>query len=318
MKLNIVRGLYIVLRPNTNSRKIPGFHRGGGGVQSQDTILDYCDIIYHTPSVNGSLNTLMEKVERVQCQAGLAITGAWQGSNRNVLYENMGWESLSDRRTTRRVLQLYKVRANQTPFYLTEKLTPLRGLLHLNINPRTFRDIPCKTNRYKNSFFPNAVNSWNNIVSSFQNSIKIHITFGKLKSHMSCLFRPFPKSIFNIHDPKGLKYIFQLRMKSSPLKSHKKRYNFADTPTDICECNQGVENICHFLFECLRFVPHRVNLAISIIERLNKNNTIHNNEIANNLNLYLYGHPSLNIAENKCILQATIQYIKSTHRFSPE
>ena len=138
----------------------------------------------------------------MQYQAGLAITGAWQGSNRNVLYENMGWESLSDRRTTRRVFQLYKIRANQTPFYLTEKLPPLRGFLHLNTNPHTFRDIPCKTNRYKNSFFPNAVNSWNNIVSSFQDSIKIHITFGKLKSHMSCLFRPFPKSIFNIHDPK--------------------------------------------------------------------------------------------------------------------
>ena len=30
MKLNIVQGLYIVLRPNTNSRKVPGFHRGGG------------------------------------------------------------------------------------------------------------------------------------------------------------------------------------------------------------------------------------------------------------------------------------------------
>ena len=126
----------------------------------------------------------MEKVERVQYQAGLAITGAWQGSNRNVLYENIGWESLSDRRTTRRVLQLYKIRANQTPFYLTEKLPPLRGLLHLNTNPHTFRDIPCKTNRYKNSFFPNAVNSWNNIVSSSQDSIKTHITFGKLKSHV--------------------------------------------------------------------------------------------------------------------------------------
>ena len=37
MKLNIVQGLYIVLRPNTNSRKIPGFHRGGGSFQSQDT-----------------------------------------------------------------------------------------------------------------------------------------------------------------------------------------------------------------------------------------------------------------------------------------
>ena len=31
MKLNIVQGLYIVLRPNTNSRKIPSFHRGGAG-----------------------------------------------------------------------------------------------------------------------------------------------------------------------------------------------------------------------------------------------------------------------------------------------
>ena len=90
----------------------------------------------------------------MQYQARLAITGAWQGSSRNVLYENMGWESLSDRRTTRRVLQLYKIRANQTPFYLTEKLPPLRGLLYLNTNPHTFRDMPCKTNRYKNSFFP--------------------------------------------------------------------------------------------------------------------------------------------------------------------
>ena len=30
MKLNIVQGLYC-LRPNTNSRKIPGFHWGGRG-----------------------------------------------------------------------------------------------------------------------------------------------------------------------------------------------------------------------------------------------------------------------------------------------
>ena len=52
MKLNIGQGLYIVLRPNTNSRKIPGFHRvvggGGGGVaeevQSKNTTPD---TLYH-------------------------------------------------------------------------------------------------------------------------------------------------------------------------------------------------------------------------------------------------------------------------------
>ena len=42
-----------------------------------DPHLDYCDIIYHVPSTtNGSLNSLMEKIEKIQYQAGLAITGA--------------------------------------------------------------------------------------------------------------------------------------------------------------------------------------------------------------------------------------------------
>ena len=45
MKLNIVQGLYIVLRPNTNTRKNPGFHRGGGGVHSQDTTSDPPSVI---------------------------------------------------------------------------------------------------------------------------------------------------------------------------------------------------------------------------------------------------------------------------------
>ncbi|MEO1917916.1 MAG: reverse transcriptase family protein, partial [Candidatus Thioglobus sp.] len=50
--------------------------------------LDYCDIIYHIPSIihqpplGVTLNSLMMKVERIQYQAALAITGAWQGSSR--------------------------------------------------------------------------------------------------------------------------------------------------------------------------------------------------------------------------------------------
>ena len=42
--------------------------------------LDYCGIIYHIPSrqtqVGVTLNALMEKTERIQYQAALAITGA--------------------------------------------------------------------------------------------------------------------------------------------------------------------------------------------------------------------------------------------------
>ena len=51
--------------------------------------LDYCDIIYHIPShqnqapLGVTLNSLMGEVERIQCHAALAISGAWRGSNRS-------------------------------------------------------------------------------------------------------------------------------------------------------------------------------------------------------------------------------------------
>ena len=69
--------------------------------------LDYCDIIYHIPSVQTqfgvNLTDLMEKAERIQYQAALAVTGASQGSRRSKLYEDLGWESLSERRWCRRI-----------------------------------------------------------------------------------------------------------------------------------------------------------------------------------------------------------------------
>ena len=66
--------------------------------------LDYCDVIYHIPSIihqpplGLTLNSLMEKVERIQYQAALAITGVWQGSSHYKIYDELGWETLSDRR----------------------------------------------------------------------------------------------------------------------------------------------------------------------------------------------------------------------------
>ena len=91
--------------------------------------LDYCDIIYHIPShinqppLGVTLHSMMEKVERIQYQAALAISGACHGSSRSKLYEELGWETLSDRRMCRRILQIHKIFNNKTP-YLKNKLPP--------------------------------------------------------------------------------------------------------------------------------------------------------------------------------------------------
>ena len=71
--------------------------------------LDYCDIVYHMPPIvhqpplGVSLHDLMESVEKIQYQAGLAITGCWKGSSRIRLYEDLGWETLSDRGSNNRI-----------------------------------------------------------------------------------------------------------------------------------------------------------------------------------------------------------------------
>ena len=87
--------------------------------------LDYCDIIYHIPStqtqLGGVLNVSMEEIEKVQYRAALAITGTWQGSSRSKLYEELGWESLSDRRWGRRILQINKIVNNKAPLYLKNR-----------------------------------------------------------------------------------------------------------------------------------------------------------------------------------------------------
>ena len=76
--------------------------------------------------------------------------------------------------------------------------------------------------------------------------------------HLSMSLKPYfifdsskeKKCFFGIHDPLGLRYIFQLRVGLSSLRCHKNRHNFIDTPSDICLYTQGIEDTNHSLFLC--------------------------------------------------------------------
>ena len=113
-------------------------------------------------------------------------------------------------------------------------------------------------------------------------------------------------SMFGIHEPFGLRHLFQLRVHLSPLNQHKECHNFSDTPSDIWECKYGIEDTYHNLFECPVFTPQRETLAINVIGILQNNNL---NNLANDPELYLYGHFCLHHIDNKRILLATIQKI---------
>ena len=87
-------------------------------------------------------------------------------------------------------------------------------------------------------------------------------SISKFKESILKLYRPVKKSIFNVHD-NGIKWIFQLRVGLSPLKSHKKDHNFSGYEEDFsatCSCLMGLETTCHFLLHCPNFTFHRRTL----------------------------------------------------------
>ena len=108
-------------------------------------------------------------------------------------------------------------------------------------------------------------------------------SFNRLKAHVLSLIRPKIRTTFGVHDPLEVRYISQLRMNLSPLGNHKK-HNFADTPSEICKCNQGVEDTRHFLFECPRYATNRATLEVKVIEILERKNL---NYLGNQPELYL-------------------------------
>ena len=114
--------------------------------------LDYGDILYDQAH-NESLHL---KLESIQYNACLTITRAIRGSSREKLYQELGFESLQQRRWYRKLCCFYKNIKNESPRYLFNII--------LTRNPfyitRNHTNIPLfKSNHIflRNSFFPNFV-----------------------------------------------------------------------------------------------------------------------------------------------------------------
>ena len=119
-----------------------------------------------------------------------------------------------------------------------------------------------------NSFFPDAITSWNKVITYFDNIPSINI----FKDHIILsLFRPMKKTFLR-YMILGLRYLFQLRVGLSFLRYHKKCHNFIDTPSDKCLCAHCIEDTNHFLFSCPFFAAQRATLASSVIQILQKYN----------------------------------------------
>ena len=70
---------------------------------------------------NLKMNHSVKKIESVQYKAALAITGAIQGTSRDKIYHELGFESLKSRRWYKRLTCMFKIMINVAPDYFDSK-----------------------------------------------------------------------------------------------------------------------------------------------------------------------------------------------------
>ena len=94
----------------------------------------------------------MEKIESVQYSAALAITGTWRGTSRQKLYAELGWESLSSRRWSRRLTLFYKIINNLAPDYTMVPIPQLHQTHYYLRKRDVVGRIMARTEKFKSSF----------------------------------------------------------------------------------------------------------------------------------------------------------------------
>ena len=287
--------------------------------------LEYGDIIFHQtpmetdettnekqicPLSTEHINDLMMKLESIQYQAALSITGGWKGTNRTKLYGELGWEWLSQRRWHRRMSAFHNIVYKTSPSYLTDLLR-FRTLGRGNIDPLC--PIFARTEKSKMSFFPACSFSWNKLIN---HDLRIIDDVAQFKARILKYIRPKKQETYGVSDRIGLRYLTQLRLDLCCLKFYKFEHNFNDTPNNTCSAGDGIENKEHFLLDCQLFVAQRRTLLDNVSRIIGTNiGSFSRDKIEH---ILLYGDNAFKRTVNKGILIETINFIKSTKRFDKE
>ena len=204
--------------------------------------LDYGDVIYDR-AFNESFQNKLESIEN---NAALAITGAIRGSSREKLYQELRLESLKSRRWYRKLCLFSKLKKNKHPSYLFDIIPKVLSTR----TTRNHNNIPLlnvKHEYFRNSFFPSTVIEWNKLDNNIRNSESV----SAFKKQILKFIRSSPNSTFNVHNPHGIKLLTRLRVGLSHLREHKFRRNFQDSLDPFCNWGRHIETTIHFFLHKL-------------------------------------------------------------------
>ena len=166
---------------------------------------DYGDIIYDHILIMVTLFTVFyshQRLEPLQYNVALAITGAICGTSKEELYHELDLKSLQNKRWYRKLSFLYKVIANQFPSYFVNVI-PRKNASRPTLGLDNIPLLGTKHNFFQSSYFPATIKEWNRRDIDIWKSDSISI----FKKRILSFIRPLRNKVLNSHNPHGLKLL---------------------------------------------------------------------------------------------------------------
>ena len=167
------------------------------------SLLDYRDIIYD----QACKVPFHQKVDSIQYNTALAITGAIRGTSREKLYPELGFESLVSRRWYLKLCCFREVFKTQSRMYLF-KVIPIAKRACITRNNDKLPHFKVKRNYFKSYFFSSTVIEWNRVDLDIRNSESLT----SFKSKVLKFIRSSENSIFLCNNPRGIQLLTRLRL----------------------------------------------------------------------------------------------------------
>ena len=173
--------------------------------------IDYGNIIYDQAH-NASFH---QKLESLQYNACLAITGAIHSSSMETKYQELGFESLQQHRWYRKLCSFYRSLKIKVCYLFS--IIPTRNPIYSTRNHVNIPLFKTNNNFFKNSFFPSTIIEWNNLDPNLRNSD----IYGTFKNVILQFIRPSPNSVCECYNLQGIKFLTRLSLGLSHLRERK-------------------------------------------------------------------------------------------------
>ena len=263
------------------------------------SVFDYADILYDNCTDNDK-NIL----RNIHMDAARLVTGAKKGTHTEALIHNeLGWETLEERRESHKLTMLFKVIHDKTPPYLKSVLPKMHSE-NVRLNRKyTFNSYSHKTSSFGNSFFPSTIGLWNGLTNEIRLNTNLNSFKRLLKANI--IHKP-PDHFYYTHHARNLSIIHtQMRLNCSNLKNDMFTMHISDSRR-CPNCNYVREDSSHFFIHCNAYATIRNDLVV-LCQNLGIQLTARN---------LLYGSDSLNLQQNKNLFTEVLNFIKNSKRFS--